>query len=40
MYDKWGLILRIETTVNDVAFFPHYREVERAMEPASPSGRT
>ena len=28
MYDKFGLILRIETTVNDVAFFPHYRQVE------------
>lgn len=29
MYDKLGLILRIETTVNDVTFFPHYREVEQ-----------
>ncbi len=29
MYDKFGLILRIETTVNDVSFFPHYREVEQ-----------
>jgi hypothetical protein len=29
MYDKFGLILRIETTVNDVTFFPHYREVEQ-----------
>ena len=29
MYDKFGLILRIETTVNDVGFFPHYREVEQ-----------
>jgi hypothetical protein len=28
MYDKFGLILRIETTVNDVNFFEHYREVE------------
>ena len=28
MYDKHGLILRIETTVNDVSFFKHYREVE------------
>lgn len=28
LYDKFGLILRIETTVNDVAFFKHYREVE------------
>jgi len=28
MYDKFGLILRLEVTVNDVSFFPHYREVE------------
>ena len=28
MYDKFALILRIETTVNDVSFFKHYREVE------------
>ena len=28
MYDKFGLILRLETTVNDVSFFKHYREVE------------
>ena len=28
MYDKFGLILRIETTVNDVSFFKHYRTVE------------
>jgi hypothetical protein len=27
-YDKFGLILRIETTVNDPTFFKHYREVE------------
>ena len=27
-YDKFGLILRIETTVNDVSFFKHYRQVE------------
>jgi len=27
LYDKFGLILRIETTVNDVSFFSHYREV-------------
>src|SRR5437763_14577521 len=26
--DKFGLILRIETTVNDPTFFKHYREVE------------
>jgi len=28
MYDKFGLILRIETTVNDVSFFKHYRLVQ------------
>ena len=28
MYDKFGRILRVETTVNDVTFFKHYREVE------------
>jgi hypothetical protein len=27
MYDKFGQILRIETTSNDVTFFKHYREV-------------
>ena len=28
MYDKLGLILRIETVINDVSFFKHYREVQ------------
>jgi hypothetical protein len=28
MYDKHGLILRIETTVNDVSLFKHHRRVE------------
>ncbi|MCI0419043.1 MAG: MarR family transcriptional regulator [Acidobacteria bacterium] len=28
LYDKFGLILRIETTVNDVAFFQQYRVVQ------------
>jgi len=28
LYDKFGRILRIETTVNDLTFFKHYREVE------------
>jgi hypothetical protein len=28
LYDKFGIILRIETTVNDLSFFKHYREVE------------
>jgi hypothetical protein len=31
MYDKFSLILRIETTVNDVAFFDHYRQVNTGM---------
>lgn len=29
MYDKFGRILRIETTTLDVTFFRHYREVEQ-----------
>jgi hypothetical protein len=28
LYDKFGLILRIETTTNDVSFFKHHRKVE------------
>jgi len=28
MYDKFHLVLRIETTVNDASFFKHYRKVE------------
>jgi hypothetical protein len=28
MYDKFNLILRVETTVNNVAFFKHYRQVQ------------
>ena len=28
MYDKLGLVLRIETTANDVSFFKHRRKVE------------
>ncbi len=28
MYDKHGIALRIETTVNDASFFQHYRTVE------------
>jgi DNA-binding MarR family transcriptional regulator len=27
MYDKFGKILRIETTCNDISFFKHFREV-------------
>jgi len=26
-YDKFGIVLRIETTVNDVSFFKQYRQV-------------
>lgn len=29
MYDKRGIILRIETTANDVSFFKHHRKVEQ-----------
>ena len=29
MYDKFGLILRIETTVNDVSHFKHLRKVQQ-----------
>jgi len=29
IYDKHGLVLRIETTTNDVSFFKHHREVEQ-----------
>jgi hypothetical protein len=28
MYDKHALVMRIETTVNDVSFFKHHRKVE------------
>jgi hypothetical protein len=28
LYDKFGVVMRIETTTNDVTFFPHYRTVE------------
>jgi hypothetical protein len=27
LYDKFNIVLRIETTVNDVSFFQHYRQV-------------
>lgn len=29
MYDKFKLMLRIETSINDVSFFKHYRTVEK-----------
>jgi len=35
MYDKFGQILRIETTTNDVSFFKHHRKVEHAIRPAT-----
>ncbi len=28
LYDKFNMVLRIETTVNDVSFFSHYRQVQ------------
>src|SRR5271165_5343539 len=33
MYDKFGQILRIETTTNDVSFFKHHRKVEHRQAP-------
>jgi hypothetical protein len=35
IYDKFGLVLRIETTTNDVAAFKHYRKVEHRQGPAT-----
>ena len=35
MYDKAGIVLRIETTANDVSFFQHHRLVEHRDGPAS-----
>lgn len=36
MYDKFALILRIETVCNDVSFFRHYRQVEsKGREPVT-----
>ena len=44
MYDKFGCVLRIETTTNDVSFFKHHRKVEhrqraptRALAPVKKS---
>jgi hypothetical protein len=34
MYDKHQLVLRIETTVNDVTFFKHHRKVEHRNGPS------
>jgi hypothetical protein len=33
MYDKFGIVLRIETTANDVSFFKHHRKVEHRQGP-------
>ena len=33
MYDKLGIVLRIETTTNDVSFFKHHRKVEHRKGP-------
>jgi hypothetical protein len=35
MYDKAGIVLRIETTANDVSFSKHHREVEHRDRPAT-----
>jgi hypothetical protein len=35
MYDKHGIVLRIETTTNDVSFFKHHRKVEHRQGPAT-----
>jgi hypothetical protein len=35
MYDKAGILLRIETTANDVSFFKHHRKVEHHDRPAT-----
>jgi hypothetical protein len=33
MYDKFGCVLRVETTTNDVSFFRHHRKVEHRQGP-------
>ncbi len=33
MYDKFGCVLRIETTTNDVSFFKHHRKMEHRQGP-------
>jgi DNA-binding transcriptional ArsR family regulator len=35
MYDKFGLVLRLETTTNDVSFFKHHRKVEHRDRPST-----
>ena len=33
MYDKYGCVLRIETTINDVSFFKHHHKAEHRQGP-------
>src|SRR5205807_3888712 len=35
IYDKFGHVLRIESTTNDVSAFKHYRKVEHRQGPAT-----
>ena len=35
IYDKFSLVLRLETTTNDVSAFKHYRKVEHRQGPAT-----
>jgi hypothetical protein len=35
IYDKFGRILRLETTTNDVSFFKHHRKVEHRSGPTT-----
>jgi hypothetical protein len=35
MYDKHGIVLRIETTANDVSFFKYHRKVEHRQGPST-----
>ena len=39
MYDKCGIVLRIETTTNEVSFFKHHRKVEHRQRAADPGHR-
>jgi len=32
VYDKFSRVLRVETTINDVSFFKHYRKVEQKAQ--------
>ena len=35
IYDKFGCVLRIETTINNVSFFKHHRKVEHREGPST-----